>query len=311
MGKKNIVWNDYISQNERFADLYNGVVFRGKRIVCPEYLTDLDTKLWRRTQEKNSYHEYIRDTVKLWEYEGKRFILDLEPEESSHRALPVKYMNYESLEYDQQYKKILNQHRKKRDLTSTEYLSGFSESDRLMPVITIGIYLGEQPWSGSDRLSAMTGLEEISSEIWENIALFFNEFHINLLDIHTLESSDIFQTDLREIFGFLKRQGDKDKLRKYVEENEAFRNMKEDAFDVSCTYSESWKLAIKKEEYRTKGGLNMCTALKEWAEEERAAGREDMNELNRKLVADKRIKDLIRSLQDSEFQKKLLIEYTK
>lgn len=311
MGKKNIVWNDYISQNERFADLYNGVVFRGKRIVCPEYLTDLDTKLWRRTQEKNSYHEYIRDTVKLWEYEGKRFILDLEPEESSHRALPVKYMNYESLEYDQQYKKILNQHRKKRDLTSTEYLSGFSESDRLMPVITIGIYLGEQPWSGSDRLSAMTGLEEISSEIWENIALFFNEFHINLLDIHTLESSDIFQTDLREIFGFLKRQGDKDKLRKYVEENEAFRNMKEDAFDVLCTYSESWKLAIKKEEYRTKGGLNMCTALKEWAEEERAAGREDMNELNRKLVADKRIKDLIRSLQDSEFQKKLLIEYTK
>lgn len=157
----------------------------------------------------------------------------------------------------------------------------------------------------------MTGLEEISSEIRENIALFFNEFHINLLDIHTLESSDIFQTDLREIFGFLKRQGDKDKLRKYVEENEAFRNMKEDAFDVVCTYSESWKLAIKKEEYRTKGGLNMCTALKEWAEEERAAGREDMNELNRKLVADKRIDDLIRSLQDSEFQKKLLIEYTK
>lgn len=54
MGKKNIVWNDYISQNERFADLFNGVVFRGRRIIRPEHLTDLDTKLWRRRQEKNS-----------------------------------------------------------------------------------------------------------------------------------------------------------------------------------------------------------------------------------------------------------------
>ena len=104
-------------------------------------------------------------------------------------------MNYESLEYDRQYKKILNHHRKKRDLTANEYLSGYSTSDRLMLVITIGIYLGERPWSGSIRLSEMAGLEEVPLGIQEDVASFCNEFRVNLVDIHTLETSDIFQKD--------------------------------------------------------------------------------------------------------------------
>ncbi|MCM1244658.1 MAG: hypothetical protein NC293_03330 [Roseburia sp.] len=88
MGKKNVVWNDYISQKERFADFFNGTMFQGEEIVCPEALTDMDSKLWRRSQEKDSYHEYVRDNVKMWEYMGMRYILSLEPEESPHFALP-------------------------------------------------------------------------------------------------------------------------------------------------------------------------------------------------------------------------------
>ncbi len=45
MGKKNIVWNDYISQEDRFADFFNGVVFHGDQVVFPEDLVTLDSKL--------------------------------------------------------------------------------------------------------------------------------------------------------------------------------------------------------------------------------------------------------------------------
>lgn len=120
LGKKNIVWNDYISQNERFADFFNGVVFHGHQVVLSEDLTPLDSKLWRREQEKNSYNEYIRDTVKLWKHRDKKYILSLEPEESPHYALPVKYMNYESVQYDRQYKESMKAHRKSRDLCPDE-----------------------------------------------------------------------------------------------------------------------------------------------------------------------------------------------
>ena len=54
MGKKNIIWNDYISKNERFADFINGVIFQGEQLVQPEALITLDSKLWRTDQKKNS-----------------------------------------------------------------------------------------------------------------------------------------------------------------------------------------------------------------------------------------------------------------
>ena len=51
-----------------------------------------------------------------------------------------------------------------------------------------------------------------------------------------------------------------------------------------CTYSKVKELAIKKEEYRTKGGMDMCTALRELKEEGREEGRKEgkaaVNELN-------------------------------
>lgn len=317
MGKRNIIWNDYISQNERFADFINGVLFEGKQLVSSESLKSLDTKLWRRQRARNSYHEYIRDTVKLWEYEGKGYIFDIEPEECPHYALPVKYMNYESAEYARQYKELLQKHRKKKDLISEEYLSGFASSDRLMPVVTIGIYLGEKPWTGCAGMSTMTRIGEIPSDIRKRLIPFWNEFHVNLLDIHTLESGDIFRTDLREVFGFLKRQGDKEELRRYVKGCKNFRHLKEDAFDVLSAYSSSEELELRKEEYRTKEGMNMCTALDELKEEGRQEGKvqgsimmnEAMNQLISHLITEGRIEDLSRASREPDYQKGLMKEY--
>ena len=61
----------------------------------------------------------------------------------------------------------------------------------------------------------------------------------------------------------------------------------------------------------------MCTALRELEEdarregreEGRTAGREEGNELNRRLIQDGRTEDLFRSIQDTEYQKKLMEEY--
>ena len=312
MGKKNIIWNDYISKNERFADFINGVIFQGKQLVQPEALITLDSKLWRTDQKKESYQEFIRDMVKIWDYQGKKYLFGLEPEESPHLALPVKYMNYESVEYDRQYKETVKHHRNKQDLPSEEYLSGFAGSDRLMPVITIGIYLGEKPWRGSIRLRNMTKMRELPLEL-KRMAIFSNDFRVNLLDIHKLKSVDIFQTDLREVFGFLKRQGNKEDLIRYVEENEAFRHLQEDAFRVLSCYGGNIKLELHKENYRTKEGIDMCTALRELEEDAKREGsrlmNDLMNELNRRLLQDGRTEDLFRSTQDTEYQRQLMDEY--
>lgn len=325
MGKKNIVWNDYISQKERFADFFNGVVFQGQQIICPEALTTMDSKLWRRNREKDSYHEYVRDSVKLWNYGRMRYILGLEPEELPHFALPVKYMNYESVQHERQYRKIRKRHRKDRDLRSAEYISGFSESDCLMPVITIGIYLGREEWTGHTTLGGMTGLEKIPMQIRDRLVPFCNDFRVNLWDIHKMGASDVFRTDLKEVFGFLKRQDDKEALKWYVEKNKVFRHLREDAYDVVSVYSRSRELEIHKEEYETEEGFDMCLAIQEMIEDGRMEGREEgkkegksegwldgigaVNELIHCLMEEGRMDDLFRSSKDLAFQRRLMEEY--
>ena len=179
MGKKNIVWNDYISQEERFADFFNGVVFQGEQVVFPEDLVPLDSKLWRRQPDKNSYNEFIRDTVKLWQHEDEKYILSLEPEDSPHQE-------------------DLKAHRKNRDLCSDEYLAGFSVSDRLFPVVTIGIYLGEKKWSGSSRLSDITGISEKTGKISRYFAPLCNEFRETAMFSRVICGKYLVSSDLGE-----------------------------------------------------------------------------------------------------------------
>lgn len=135
-----------------------------------------------------------------------------------------------------------------------------------------------------------------------------------------MERLHIFRTDLREVLGFLKHQKDKEKRKQYVDENEAFRHMKEDAFDVLCMYSDGRELAIRKAEYQTKGGVDMCTALRELKEEGREEGRAEMKEQIIKeraalniliyfLINEGRIEDLRRASTDSEYQNQLLEDH--
>ncbi|MBM6752670.1 transposase, partial [Mediterraneibacter glycyrrhizinilyticus] len=41
MGKADIAVKNWLSDKERFADLFNGTVFGGKQVVLPENLEDM------------------------------------------------------------------------------------------------------------------------------------------------------------------------------------------------------------------------------------------------------------------------------
>lgn len=44
MGEADLIMRDYLSSKERFADLFNGVLFRGKQVVRPEQLERMRTR---------------------------------------------------------------------------------------------------------------------------------------------------------------------------------------------------------------------------------------------------------------------------
>lgn len=311
MGEINVIMNEFLADNERFADLFNVIIFGGKQVVSAKDLSDMDTKA-RRCGEHvrgNRSREFVRDHLKRWKCGSKVVLLGLEPEDSVHYALPVKVMNYESIQYDKDYKETRKQHWKEKNLTNREYISGFSGSDRLIPVITIVLYHGKERWDAPKSISEMLGIDAYPREIQNMLRSYCNDFRVNLVDVNRLTTNDVFVTDLREVFGFLRYQNDREALRNYVNSHKEFTHLSQDTYDVIASLSGTRGLDVKKQEVRMEGEMDMCLAIDEMVQEGMEKGMGKINLLNAKLIADGRLEDVVRSADDEVFQKHLMDEY--
>ena len=136
-----------------------------------------------------------------------------------------------------------------------------------------------------------------------------------------------FQTDLRQVCGFLKRTNDRMKLKTYIEENrEVFSNLPEDAYDFLTVMAGIRNLRLIKQEVQSKGGgFDMCKAIKEMLrvsrqegeqegrlegrQEGRLEGQVEMATLSEKLILADRISELLKASTDREYRNKLLVEF--
>ena len=128
-----------------------------------------------------------------------------------------------------------------------------------------------------------------------------------------------FQTDLRQVCGFLKRTNDRMKLKAYIEKNqEFFSNLPEDAYDFLTVMAGISNLRLIKQEVQSKGGgFDMCKAIKEMLrvsrqegeQEGRLEGQDEMATLSEKLILADRISELLKASTDREYRNKLLVEF--
>ncbi len=65
---------------------------------------------------------------------------------------------------------------------------------------------------------------------------------------------------------------DKNGLRKLVEEDAAFQNMDESAYDMAMAYTDARELISVKKYHRKDGKVDMCKALTEMLQDEREEG---------------------------------------
>ena len=149
----------YWKDNDRFADLFNAALFDGHGFIKPGDLEELDSGV----------HEGIRpgmrDIIKVVKYSRKfkvKFaVLAVENQEYIDYSMPLRILEYDTATYAKQVKEIKAEHKQKRDLRGDEFLSDFSKTDRLLPVITICIYYGEKNWDGPLCLADMLDILEI------------------------------------------------------------------------------------------------------------------------------------------------------
>ena len=224
MGTKDSKAKEYLSDNTRFSEICNYVLFDGEKVIKPEDLKECDTTEVLSVfgiDKKQIVKQKWRDLLKSVsvKHTGQMYVILIgaEAQTDIHYAMPVKTMIYDALNYGEQVNEAKKCHRKNRDYRSSdEFLSGFTLDDKLTPVITITLYLGTTQWDGP------RSLVEMMPQMDERILPFINDYRINLLNPLEITDFSKFETGLRPLFELLKNASDEEKLNDLITNDETF-----------------------------------------------------------------------------------------
>lgn len=275
MGDKNVTFNKCISEKERYAECFNLAV--GKNVISAKGLHDIDTVLSERHLNGQGTYEKRRDCIKAYGTQAVCAILGIENQTDIHSAMVVRSLIYDAYSYDKQLRFIRKQHREQKDLTGAEYVAGFSETDHIIPVITVCVYYGEEPWKSPVRLHDLIDFEQFPEEIREFMKQLVNDYNLIVLDVPHMNQDviDSMKTDLRYLFGILKNSNDKDAMKEYISCNQnELANVDEDIYNAiaAITNTEALDNVIQRAR-KMEGGMDMCKAFEEMIAEGKAEER--------------------------------------
>ena len=127
--KPDIILKNYWRDNERFADLFNAVLFGGEQVIQPDELEDLDTE-GSSIMEHRKYAEGIaasRDNIKIRKksttYGIELVMLGNESQDYVNYAMPMRIMGYDYSAYKKQYDSNAVKYKKADGMENDEYLS--------------------------------------------------------------------------------------------------------------------------------------------------------------------------------------------
>lgn len=269
MRDKDSVTKEYMKQPKQFADLFNGYCFGGVEVIKPEALREMDTASIALPYGKDGTANPVqkdRDLLKmLLKTDGKAAycLLGVENQSKVHTAMPIRNMLYDVLSLIGQVEAASRSYRQAGDYgkDTAEFLSGFHREDRVLPVITIVIHWGAEPWDAPLSLREMYP-EGINPRLLQYVA----DYKVNLVSpaLMSDEELGIFKSDLREVLKFIKHSGDKDGLTKLLEENPCYTSLSRLAAQtISICSNVDFNIPVGEEE------VDVCKAIEDMKEEAR------------------------------------------
>ena len=169
MGDSNVIFNKCMNENKRYAECFNMAV--GRKIIVPEELYDMDKVFAGQRLNRQGTYEKRRDCIKAYGSQAVCAIIGIENQAEIHSAMVLRSFIYDAYSYDEQLNTIRKRHRENKDLKGAEYIAGFSGKDRIIPVITVCVYYGDEPWEAPIRLHELKNIDE---DIYNAIAVMTN-----------------------------------------------------------------------------------------------------------------------------------------
>ena len=270
----------YFSDNSRFADTFNYLIYGGKEVIKPDELRDLNTAelVIPYGNDTRVPMQKYRDLFKLWDVKTDNKViyvaLGAELQNNVHYAMPIKDALYDMIGYSNQVSEKRRSYMGKKEqgevtvdngvvkikLSSDEFLSGLKKTDKLIPIVTVVIYIGDKAWDGPRSLYDMLDIRD------EALKKFIPNYWINLISPADMADDEFkkFHTELSYAMRLIKHQ--KDDADKIIAE-EGHRM-------ISAETAHFLKSAMKLDlEIKEKdGGVDMCEALEKRYKQEKILG---------------------------------------
>lgn len=258
---KDVEWKSFFQDNHRYADIINGIGCDGVQLVKDTDLTEVDP-----TSKKNT-----RDLLRKVALGMNFAIVGIENQEEMDYSYPLRNMQYDVAGYQKQAVAIRKEARANpKGLEHGEYMYGFKKDSKLSPQVTFALYAGEKPWDSPICLHDMLDFTDVPDSLRDMVA----DYKVNIIDIRQFKNTDVFKTDVKQVFDFIRFSEDKEKLLELVENDIYYHQMDDDAFDVVTKYTNS-KGIVKMKNYDVGGGKkDMCKAIRDLMDDSREEGRE-------------------------------------
>lgn len=264
MGKLDILTKEYISDKDRFAELFNHFVFNGDKVVNPNHLIDEDTTEIETDVEKSILLQKYRDNIKLLKSmtDGKMKMLLLGVENQTHinYAMPVRVMEYDAIAYNKQVKQLSDLAKKdKVTFPEFKYVSGIPKDSKLIPVITLVVYWKADPWDGPRTLFEMFDKDAV-----DLYGKYIEDYKMNLICPNEMTETELLtlKTDLQEVMSVIKYSNNAEKFDETISNNQRFKSV--DRKTVALI-NEATGANIPYSEEEEK--VNMCKAIEEIKEQ--------------------------------------------
>ena len=276
MGKYDIAICNYLSDNDRFAELFNASEFGGKQVLRGDMLESDDGRYTilrpKRKQNKKEPQtgNRFRDIKKRTRNGDWLVVTAIENQDNIDYTMPLRMMEYDCLEYDAQVRRIRKDRAKKlqeKGVNPSGWNTRMSKADKLHPVHTVCFYHGTDKWDGPRSLKDMMDFENAPPG-WEKL---FHNYEMSLFCAAEVEDLYGFQTGLRQLLEVIPRRKDKDKLTE-LWKREEYRHLDRDTAETIAILTDNIAVLERLDEYEREGEYDMCQAMDEWKEDLLAEG---------------------------------------
>ena len=174
-------------------------------------------------------------------------------------------MLYDAMQYVAQVESAAKTHRRNsvKPATKSEFLSGFYNTDRLFPVITLTLYFGADKWTVPIDLHGMLSADA-------DIIRFIDNYHLHLIAPAQIADKDFekFHTELGLALNYIKASKNKEELNELVHRGDSYKSVSRKTADLVNIVTGSGLNYYDGEE-----NVNMCFAIEEMRNDALRQGR--------------------------------------